>query len=213
MRSKLTRHTRTRVLRRRKDTGSQTRASSRTTHYELAPPAVPGPPASPGRIHQTRPGHYTSRGILTGTPHLRACSSANGRGVTGLHAGQRNDPRSSLIATGVPKRGGQGCNSPPTTRATQARPIGLACPSKGRGHSHTQARPIGLACPSKGRGYSHTQARPIGLACPSKGRGNSHTQARPIRLACPSKGREYSHTQARPIGLACPSKGRGYLLT
>ena len=179
MRSKLTRHTRTRVLRRRKDTGSQTRTSSRTTRYELAPPAVPGPPALPGRLRQPRPGYFTSRGF---SPHTFGhVHRPMGGGSRDYMPGNATTPGRVSSQREYQKGGGQGCNSPPpTTRATQARPIGLACPSKGRGYSHTQARPMGLACPSKVRGYSHTQARPMGLACTSEGRGYSHTQARPM---------------------------------
>ena len=157
--SKLTRHKRTRVLRRRKDTGSQTRTSSRTTRYELAPPAVPGPPAPPGRIHHPRPGVLHFPGLLTGTPHLRACSSANGRGVTGLHAGQHNDPRSSLIATGIPKGPGRVCLGS-RGRHCIRHLAWAAIPHHTPGYSPILGTcipigtvPIGLACPSKGRGY------------------------------------------------------------
>jgi hypothetical protein len=59
--------TTTRVLRRRTDTGSQTRTSSRTTHYEIEPPAVSGHQPPPGRT-QTSPGPGT---ILPGAPNPR----------------------------------------------------------------------------------------------------------------------------------------------
>jgi hypothetical protein len=66
-RSRLTPHQHTRVLRRRTDTGSQTRTSSRTTHYEIEPPAVSGHQPPPGRT-QTSPGPGT---ILPGAPNPR----------------------------------------------------------------------------------------------------------------------------------------------
>ena len=64
---RLTPHQYTRVLRRRTDTGSQTRTSSSTTHYEIEPPAVPGHQPPPGRT-QTSPGPGT---ILPGAPNPR----------------------------------------------------------------------------------------------------------------------------------------------
>jgi hypothetical protein len=64
---KLTPHQHTRVLRRRTDTGSRTRTSSSTTHYEIEPPAVPGHQPPPGST-QTSPGPGT---ILPGAPNPR----------------------------------------------------------------------------------------------------------------------------------------------
>jgi hypothetical protein len=90
-RSRLTPHQHTRVLRRRTDTGSQTRTSSRTTHYEIEPPAVSGHQPPPGRT-QTSPGPGT---ILPGAPNPRRAFGhvhrpmGKGGGSRELHWGGR----------------------------------------------------------------------------------------------------------------------------
>ena len=106
---------------------------------------IPGQAPSPGRVSSQR----ACRGGAKDIPHS---TMAPGSGV---RAGTNPGNWPFINAPGPPIEGAWLSTDPGYS--------GLACPTIGRGHSHTQARPIGLARHTIGRGYSHTQARPVGL--------------------------------------------------
>ena len=91
----------TRVLRRRTDTGSQREHSrNQLTPSSRRLQSQNPPSALPGRNHRPGPGYFGSRVSQSLFGHVHR---PMGRGAaTGLHSGPSTEPRSSLLATGMP---------------------------------------------------------------------------------------------------------------